>query len=88
MKSQTVAGAKKDITSAKKQVKTTFTDAKDSIVALEKRAEEYVAKNPKKATAIAAGVGVAVGALGVALMRRGMAKRAAKSMREDEVVTK
>jgi len=62
MKSQAVSGAKKDYTAAKKQIKTKFTQAKAKITALEQQAEDYVSENPKRATAIAAGVGAVVGA--------------------------
>ncbi|HLC60339.1 MAG TPA: hypothetical protein VJJ52_02835 [Candidatus Nanoarchaeia archaeon] len=62
MKSKTVKGVKEDFSAAKKQVKSEFNKAKAKITEVEKHAEDYIRKNPKRATAIAIGVGAAVGA--------------------------
>ena len=66
----------KEVAMAKKTAKASFAKAKADLmkakVALtktEKNAERYVSKNPKKAVAIAAGVGAAIGALTVAILR-------------------
>ncbi len=56
---------------AKRAVKEKFKLAKRKLAAAERKAEGYVKKNPKKAVAIAAGVGAAVAAAATyALMRR------------------
>ncbi len=62
MKSKTIKGIEQDINTTKKQVKSEFIKAKAKIVEAQKHAEDYIAKNPKKATAMAVGLGVAVGA--------------------------
>ena len=61
---------KKDVALAKKATKKKFAEAKKKLVRAEKAAERFVEKNPKKAVAIAAGIGAAIGALAVALLRR------------------
>jgi len=53
---------KKDVALAKKMAKDGFSDAKKKLMKAEKDVEGYIETNPKKAMAIAAGVGVAVGA--------------------------
>lgn len=53
------AKAKKQLAAAKKKFK-----------AAEKKVEVYTKTNPKKALAIAAGVGAAIGAATIAVMRR------------------
>jgi len=70
MKSQAIKGAKEDYRVAKKQVKKKFAHTKDTIAQAEKRAEEFVSDNPKKAVAIAAGIGAVVGVTTAALLMR------------------
>ena len=62
MESQTVKGIEKDLKSTQKQIKSEFGKAKAKISEAQHYAEDYIAKNPKKATAIAIGVGAAIGA--------------------------
>jgi len=62
MKSKAVKGAKQDLKAAKKRIKADFNKARAKISEVEQHAENYVAKNPKKAAAIAAGVGAVIGA--------------------------
>lgn len=54
---------KRDIGLAKKETMKRFAEAKKKIAAAEKNVEKYVETNPKKAIAIAAGVGAAIGAI-------------------------
>jgi len=62
MKSKTVKGIGEDYSAVKKQVKSEFAKAKEKISEAQKHAESYIAGNPKKAAAIAVGVGAAIGA--------------------------
>ena len=62
MKSKTVKGIKEDFSAVKRQVKSEFNKAKAKISKAEQHAEGYIAENPKKAAAIAVGVGAAIGA--------------------------
>ncbi len=62
MKSKTIKGIKEDFNTAKKQVRFEFNKAKTKISEVQHKTEGYIVKNPKKATAIAAGIGAAVGA--------------------------
>ena len=65
---------KKDVALARKIAKGKFSDAKKKLVKAEKDVESYIERNPKKAAAIAVGVGMAVGAaltaVAAAVMRR------------------
>lgn len=75
MKSNAIKGIKTDYsvakTAAQKKVKAKFDAAKAKIAALEKDAEGYVSDNPKKAVAIAAGIGALIGAASVAFLMKG-----------------
>ena len=62
MKSKTIKGIKEDYSAAKKQVKSEFSKAKAKISEVQQHAEGYITRNPKKATAIAVGLGAAIGA--------------------------
>ena len=62
--------AKADIKAASRSVKKGFSKAKAKIIKAERDAEKYARNNPKKAAAIAAGVGIAVGAALTALYLR------------------
>jgi len=62
MESHTVKGIGEDFNTAKKQVISEFDKAKAKINEAQQHAESYIAENPKKATAIAVGVGAAIGA--------------------------
>jgi ElaB/YqjD/DUF883 family membrane-anchored ribosome-binding protein len=62
MESQTVKGIGEDYEATKKQIASEFDKAKAKISEAQKHAESYVAENPKKAAAIAVGVGAAIGA--------------------------
>jgi ElaB/YqjD/DUF883 family membrane-anchored ribosome-binding protein len=62
LKSKTVKGMKGDLDAAKKQVRSEFNKAKAKINEMERHTEEYIARNPKRAAAIAVGVGAAIGA--------------------------
>ncbi len=53
---------KKDILHAKKKAEDTFKATKIKIAKAEKDIKKYVEKNPKKAAAIAVGIGAVVGA--------------------------
>ena len=68
MESQTVKGIGKDFDATKKQVLSEFNKAKTKMIEAQQHAESYIAENPKKATAIAIGVGAAVGAAITAYM--------------------
>lgn len=66
----------KEVALAKKKAKASFVKAKADLAKAkvklakaEKNAERYVSKNPKKAVAIAAGVGAAIGAVTIALLK-------------------
>lgn len=62
MESKAVKGIGEDFNTAKKQVISEFDKAKARISEAQQHAESYIAENPKKATAIAVGVGAAIGA--------------------------
>lgn len=62
MKSKTVKGIKEDFNTAKKQIRAEFNKAKAKISEVQQKAEGYISRNPKKATAIAVGLGAAIGA--------------------------
>jgi ElaB/YqjD/DUF883 family membrane-anchored ribosome-binding protein len=62
MKSKAVKGTKADVNATKKQIRSEFNKAKAKISEAQHHAEGYIAKNPKKAAAIAIGLGAAVGA--------------------------
>jgi len=70
MESQTIKGIGEDFNSTKKQVISEFDKAKAKISEAQQHAESYVAENPKKATAIAVGVGAAIGAAITAYMMK------------------
>lgn len=55
---------------AKSAVKNTYRDAKNKVHNAKEKTENYISKNPKKAVAIAAGVGVAAALASRAIMRR------------------
>lgn len=61
MELETVKGVEEDFNAAKKQLQLEFEKAKAKLNEAQHQAEEYIAKNPKKATAIAAGIGAAIG---------------------------
>ncbi len=61
MELETVKGVEEDFSAAKKQLHLEFEKAKAKLSEAQHQAEEYIAKNPKKATAIAAGIGAAIG---------------------------
>lgn len=52
----------KDVALAKKKAKASILDAKKKLFRAEKDVEKFVEHNPKKAVAIAAGIGAAIGA--------------------------
>ena len=52
----------KDVASAKKKAKASISDAKKKLLKAEKEVENFVEHNPKKAVAIAVGIGAAIGA--------------------------
>jgi len=62
MESQTLKGIGEDFDTAKKQVISEFDKAKAKVSEAQQHAESYIAENPKKAAAIAVGVGAAIGA--------------------------
>lgn len=62
MKSKTVSGLKEDFNTTKKQVRSEFEKAKAKMSAAQHRAEGYITRNPKRATAIAVGLGAVIGA--------------------------
>ncbi|MGV8086885.1 MAG: hypothetical protein ACP5N1_04600 [Candidatus Woesearchaeota archaeon] len=62
MESKTIEGIGKDFNATKKQVKSEFTKMKNKIGEVQHLAEKYIEENPKKATAIATGLGVVIGA--------------------------
>jgi len=62
MKSKTVKGIKEDFKGVKKQVISEFNKAKAKISEVQHHAEGYISENPKKAAAIAVGLGAAIGA--------------------------
>lgn len=62
---------KAEIASAKKKAKQTFAKARSQLTHAEKQVVGYVDKNPRKAAAIAVGVGAAIGAaIAIAARRR------------------
>jgi len=61
MKSKTVKGIKEDFGTTKKQVRSEFKKVKAKVNVAQHRAEGYITRNPKRATAIAVGLGVAIG---------------------------
>ncbi len=62
MKSKTAQGAKADYAATKQQVAKRFNQAKAKLAKLQQRTENYISENPKRAAAIALGVGAVVGA--------------------------
>jgi ABC-type sugar transport system substrate-binding protein len=62
MESHTVKGIGDDFNAVKKEIVSEFDKAKAKINEAQNHAESYIAENPKKATAIAVGVGAAIGA--------------------------
>lgn len=62
--------SKKDIIMAKKKTKAAIENARGRLLKAEKDIKNYVNKNPKKAAAIAAGIGAAVGAIVVSAMKK------------------
>ena len=61
---------KKKMHAEVKELKRHIAKAKKTVIAAEKKIESYAKENPKKALAIAAGVGVVLGAAAMALMKR------------------
>jgi ElaB/YqjD/DUF883 family membrane-anchored ribosome-binding protein len=61
--------AEKEALKAKLLAKKEFAKMKKELAAAEKKATDYVKKNPKKAAAISMGVGAAIGAAIVALSK-------------------
>ncbi len=82
MKSKAIKGAQDDYTVAKKKVTAKFAQAKAKMTQLEKQAENYVSENPKRATAIAAGVGAVIGAAITAFWLHERKKANAKKSKE------
>ena len=62
MESQTVKGIGEDYNATKERIISEFDKAKAKISEAQQRAESYIQDNPKKAAAIAVGVGAAIGA--------------------------
>ena len=62
MESKTVNGLRDDFDAVKSQVVSEFDKAKEKIMEAQLKAEGYITRNPKKATAIAIGIGTAIGA--------------------------
>ncbi len=62
MESHAVKGIGEDFNAVKKEIVSEFDKAKAKITEAQNHAESYIAENPKKATAIAVGVGAAIGA--------------------------
>jgi len=60
----------RDVALAKKKAKEGFLDAKKKILKAEKDVQKFIEKNPKKAVAIAVGVGAAIGAVVEGMMKR------------------
>ena len=60
----------KQVTAQVKKAKAQIAKAKKQLSAAEKKVTAYTKKSPQKALAIAAGVGVALGAVAAALLRR------------------
>ena len=79
MKSNAIKGVQQDYSVAKKQVATKFAQAKAKMTKLEQDAEDYISENPKRATAIAIGVGAVVGAAITAFWLKEKKKASAKS---------
>ena len=61
---------KKDIMHAKKKAEETFKATKDKLVKAEQDIKKYIEKNPKKAAAIATGIGIAIGAVVSSAMKK------------------
>ena len=51
----------KEVASAKKKAKASLSDARKKLLKAEKDVEKFVEHNPKKAVAIAVGIGAAIG---------------------------
>ncbi len=62
MKSKMTKGVNENFNATKKRVRHEFDKAKAKISAVQHRAENYIVRNPKRATAIAVGLGTAIGA--------------------------
>ncbi len=67
MESKAIDGLKQDYSHAQKQIQESFSAAKAKLSDFEKNTEEYITENPKKAIAIAAGVGAIIAAATTAL---------------------
>jgi ElaB/YqjD/DUF883 family membrane-anchored ribosome-binding protein len=59
-----------DLAKAKRKAKMSFAKAKAKLIHAEKKVMSYVDKNPRKAAAIAVGVGAAIGAIAATALRR------------------
>lgn len=62
MNSKTIKGVEGDFNTVKNQIGFEFEKAKAKLSKVQQHAESYIAKNPKRATAMAVGVGAAIGA--------------------------
>jgi len=70
MESKTIKGIGEDFNSVKNKVASEFDKAKAKVTEAQHHAESYIAENPKKATAIAVGVGAAIGVAVTAYLMR------------------
>lgn len=67
--------AKEKVEELRKKAEAEIKKMKREVNKAMENAESYVKKNPKKATAISASVGLMIGALGTALMKAGRKKK-------------
>ncbi len=69
-KSSKFNATKKDIENAKRKTKIAIENARKKLLKAEGDMKNYINKNPKKAAAIAAGIGIAVGAIVASAMKK------------------
>ena len=62
--------SKKDIENAKRKTEIAIKNAKVKLIRAEREIKNYVEKNPKKAAAIATGIGIAIGAVVASAMKK------------------
>ena len=62
--------SKKDVESAKRKTEAAIKNAKVKLVKAEREIKNYIGKNPKKAAAIATGIGIAIGAAVASAMKK------------------